>query len=127
MLLSVKFHEEEFKAEKSKDAYLKACKWVALNIISKEVEVGETTFSIKKVIKADLPTFVVELYCSIEESTLNKSFCTKCIEFHSSWLYFDQDKLCNGCKMKAYLEDVKHKLSIKKSYRKKRLNHALDE
>jgi len=126
MLISTKFYEEKFKAEKSKDAYLKACKWIAKNIVSK-VEVGETTFSIKKVEEADLPTFVVELYCSLEESTLNKTFCNKCVEFHNSWIYFDQDKLCNGCKMKAYSETLKQKLITKKSYRKQRLNYALDE
>lgn len=121
--ITEKFFEVEFKDESSKQAYLQACKWLATNMVSK-VEVG-ILYKIVKKIDADLPTFKVELYCSLELSKLKKEFCTRCKEFHKSF-YINQEYNCNACKLKAFLVGSSQKLGIKRSYNKERLSYLLD-
>ena len=126
MNITEKFFETNFSHEESKKAYLAACKWIAVNIISK-VEVSESvTFSIKKDSNADLPTFKIELYCSINESDLQKKFCDRCKEYHKSF-FINQEYNCGTCKARAYIDGVKQKINTKKSYRKERLDYLLND
>ena len=125
MNVSTKFFEKRFSDFDSKDAYLKLCKWLAQNVISKEVEIGkEVTFGVFKVEGADFPTFKLELYCSLNETDLRNGFCERCKEFHKSF-YINQEYNCNACKVMAYMDQVKLKLSSKRSYRKERLEYLL--
>lgn len=125
MKIAIKFFEKEFKSEESKNAYLKACKWVAKNIISK-VEIGETFWNINKVENASLPTFKLELYCMLDESEFRQGFCDKCQQFHKAF-YINQFYNCNRCNMKTYTEYAESKLIIKKTYRKERLDYILNK
>ncbi|MCX7924150.1 MAG: hypothetical protein N3B21_19400 [Clostridia bacterium] len=127
MKLSVKFHQEEFSDELSgKEAYLKACRWVAENVIRNEVEIGETFWKIEKVKEASLPTFRLELYATLESGECTKSFCDRCKEYHSSF-YLNQQYNCDACNFTAFKLQMEQKLRIKKAYRKERLGRLVGE
>ena len=82
------FYEREFKAKKSKDAYLKACKFVASNIISasSKVEVSKVTWDIVRVSNDDdLPTFRLTLYYKFDDTEFMKQTCEACKQFHKSF------------------------------------------
>lgn len=124
-LYTLKFFEASFKNEESKKAYLKACQWLAENIISK-VEMEDILFKVKKVKDSDLPTFKVELYITLEEEQFVDSFCARCKEFHSSF-YLNQQYNCDACNMQSFRKGLNQKLGIKKSYNKEKLRAILED
>lgn len=125
MKLTIKFWEEKFEHENSKEAYLSACKWAATNIVNK-VEIGDTFWRIIKVEGASLPTFKLELFCLIDEGAHRKEFCDRCKEFHHSF-FVNQFYNCNSCNMITYSKSLEKRLNIKKQFRKERIRFVLDE
>lgn len=125
MFSTIKFFEKEFVAEESKKAYLRACRWLAKNVLSK-VEVGETLYNIKKVNGANYPTFKLELYAAIDSSEFDTTFCGRCQEFHKSF-FINQNYNCDKCNMKAHVKQIEQKLEIKRSFRLERLNYILNK
>lgn len=109
----------DFSGDNSKETYLKACKWIAKNIVSKEDEFGDITFSIKKMIKAGLPTFRVTLYASLDESEENNRMCTACKEVHNS--FFKNSEMCGTCRKEAFRARVTDRIAIKAQYIKERM------
>lgn len=127
MKLVVKFYQRDFSGEGSKTTYLEACKWVAKNVISKEVEIGGDTFwRIKKVKDADLPTFRLELYAMLDSEESTKGFCNRCQEFHKAF-YLNQQYNCDACNYTAFKKQMEQKLQIKKAWRKERLSYILKD
>lgn len=118
MNLSKKIFEKDFVGSNTKNAYLKACKWVAQKIIGK-VEVGETLWSIEKV-EASLPTFKLELHIMLDAKKTEKSFCERCKEMHKSF-FINENYNCNRCNMKAFNKELDLKLKIKEGHRKNQL------
>lgn len=112
--------KKEFSDEDSKEAYLKACKWVATNIISK-VEAGSDTFwNITKKKDTRLPTFVLDVHTMIDSVDHEKSFCGSCKEFHNSF-FINEEYNCNSCKFMAFTKQIEQRLVIKKQYRKEKM------
>ena len=129
MLVSEKFYQKDFVDEiSSKAAYLKACEWVAKNILSKtsQVEVTKVSWRIFKVEKAGLPTFRLELYTTYEEDEINNQVCNTCKEVHSSF-YMNSECNCGRCNKEAYRRKIKSKLSIGSGYFKEKLDRTLDK
>lgn len=118
--ISVLLVKKEFSSEISKDAYLKACGWVAKNIVSKEVEDGDTFWKITKKKDANLPTFVLEVHAMIDSDEHKESFCGACKEFHNSF-FINEAYNCNSCKFLAFHSQVEQRLAIKKQYRKEKM------
>ena len=125
MDISVKFFEKNFSSEHSKDAYLKACKWLAKYIISK-VEIGETFWKIDRLPDTDLPTFKLELHAMLKETDFRKAFCDTCKSFHSSF-YLNQQYNCDRCNMTSYYKQAEKKLEIKRQYRVERLKYIMEK
>lgn len=130
MLYIEKFYERNFKAKKSKDAYLKACKFVASNIVSKgsKVEVTKVTWDITRVEtkEDDLPTFRLSLYYKFDDTDLMKQSCKACKEFHKSF-FINEDYNCSRCNKIGYKKNVEQKLSIASEYFKKILDNELNK
>lgn len=128
MLCIQKFYERDFKAEKSKDAYLKACKFVASNILSKgsKVEVSKVTWDVERVDKEDgLPTFRLSLYFKFDDTQTMQQTCEACKEFHKSF-FINENYNCNRCNKVGYEKRVNQKLSIGSEYMKKLLDDELN-
>ena len=117
MKLTVKFFQAIFTGEDTKTAYLECCRWLAENIIGKvKVEMGEILHSVTRVKDADLPTFKLELYSTLEESDFRKDFCASCKEYHKTF-FLNQQYNCDACNMTAYRLQIEGKLRILKGYR----------
>lgn len=126
MKIARSFYKIDFSSEvSSKDAYLKVCKWMANNIISK-VEAGTTTFNIERLSDTDLPTFRLELFAMLEEDNIEEDFCNICREFHCSFYIKDKHD-CNNCNMKAFNTRCKDKLQIQSNFRKEKMKLMLDK
>ena len=123
------FYKRDFKAETSKDAYLKACKFVASNIISEDskVEASKVTWTVQKVDnpdKSSLPTFRLTLFYTFDDSKLMKMTCDACKEFHKSF-FINENFNCNRCNKVGYEKNVKKSLSIGVEHIKKVLDNEL--
>jgi hypothetical protein len=125
MRIAVEFFKKNFKNKDSKKAYLKACRWIAKNVISKNTEEEITTFQINK-IPNDIPTFEVILYCCLDEIDIKESFCNACKEIHKSF-FINENFNCNECKMNGYRNRCRKNITIKKKYREQRLSYLLNK
>lgn len=125
MKIAEKFFSKEFTAVKSKDAYLKACKWVANNVVNKITDIGETFWKIEKIVEEDTKTtFRLELYCLLDTKEEVDKFCANCKSMHKAF-FINENYNCNRCNMKAYVDRMRIKLDVKKEYRIERLNYLL--
>ena len=118
MKLSVKFFQMKFSNESKKEAYLECCMWLARNVVGKiKVEMGEVMHNISIDKDADLPTFILELYSTIEDEPHVKMSCDVCKEFHTAF-YINQQFNCDACNMTAYRHKMNDKLKTLKAYRR---------
>lgn len=121
MKLAVKFFQMTFTNESKKEAYLECCMWVARNIIGKiKVEMGEIMQSVTIKKDADLPTFILELYSTVNDEEQIKDFCNVCKEFHTCF-YMNQQFNCDACNVTSYRTKMNDKLKILKLYRRNQL------
>ena len=128
MLHIQKFYEREFKDEDSKKAYLKACKFVASNIISNgsKVEVSKVSWDIQRVEeKGDLPTFRLSLYYKFDDTQFMEQTCNACKEFHKSF-FINENYNCSRCNKVGYEKNLNQKLLIGAEYFKKLLDDELN-
>ena len=127
MVCIKKFYEREFKAEDSKNAYLKACKFVASNIISKgsKVEVSKVTWDVVRV-EGDLPTFRLTLYYKFDDTDFMKQSCDACKEFHKSF-FINENYNCNRCNKVGYEKNIEQRLLTGAEYFRKMLDDELNK
>lgn len=125
MKYSKRIYTKSFSAGEPKEAYLKLCKWLSKNVISKGDEIGEVTFSIKR-LPDDLPTFELSLYVSLDEGVINKENCEICKETHNLF-YANQVYNCNACREQAYRKRMENKITIKAQYIKERIKRGWGE
>lgn len=122
-----KFYERNFKSENPKDAYMKACKFVASNVISasSKVEVAKVTWDIHRV-EGDLPTFRLTLYYKFDDTEFMKKTCAACKEFHCSF-FVNENYNCDRCNKVGYERNIEQKLVIGSEYFKKVLDDELNK
>lgn len=127
MIYIRKFYERDFVSKDPKQAYLKASKFVASNVISKgsKVEVSKVTWDIVR-IKGDLPTFHLTLYYKFDDSEFMKQTCNSCKEFHKSF-FINENYDCNRCKKVGYEKQIEQKLMIGADYFSKILDDELNK
>lgn len=128
MVYLQKFYERDFKSEDSKKAYLKACKFVASNIISKgsKVEVSKVTWDVVRIDEAgDLPTFRLSLYYKFDDTQFMEQTCKACKEFHKSF-FINENFNCNRCNKVGYEKNVGQKLMIGAEHFRKLLDDELN-
>lgn len=129
MVYIQKFYEKEFKAEDSKTAYLKACKFVAKNIISEgsKVEASKVTWDVHRVDDSHkgLPTFRLTLYYKFDDVKFMEQTCNACKQFHSSF-FVNENFNCNRCNKVGYEKNVEQKLMIGAEYFSKILDDELN-
>ena len=129
MLYIEPFYTRNFKAKNSKDAYLKACKFVASNIVNdkSKVEASKVTWDVTKVKSDDesLPTFQLTLYYKFDDKEFMENTCKACKEFHHSF-FVNENFNCNRCNKVGYAKNVQEKLTIGSSYFRKILDDELN-
>ena len=120
MKLVEKFFEITFEDEKSKTAYLNACKWLATSVYGNK-DMENVTVSIIKIKDAKVPTFKVMLYAMLDNDTFESYFCDKCQTIHRSF-FINENCNCNECKLTAYRNQRRDKLKIVQDYKLKLIN-----
>ena len=111
---SEEFFKKEFADESMKAAYLKACKWYATNVLSKD-ELHNVQVEFEKDNKGEFPTVVIHLFAVLSEDELRKKYCEICKESHSTF-YMNQNYNCNRCEANAYQRRMDDRLRIKLEY-----------
>jgi hypothetical protein len=125
MQVSTKYFAKTFKDADSKEAYLKAMRWYATNVVSDDI-LKETFLKVVKGKEGFLQTITIELYATIDDEEHRKKFCDRCQEFHKLF-YINQQYNCDKCNMMANKSQIEAKLAIKKDYRKGILKKKLLE
>lgn len=103
------FHRRKFTGATTKDAYMKAMKWYASNVIAKG-RMHDVQVEIKKI--EDEPSVVIALYAILDEGEQRKNFCNVCKEVNKLF-YIDKKKECSECSVKEYMDRLDQKMSIK--------------
>lgn len=124
-----KYSEEVYSltfADKTmKGAYLKACKWYASNVLSKDELHGIFAEYVKGGDK-QYPTVTIHLYTSIEEADIKAHHCAICKETHSTF-FINENTNCAWCNTDAFERRIKEQLKVKSNLIKDKLNRRLYE
>lgn len=101
-----------FYGKNVKEAYLKACRWFASNIIAD----GKLNDIFAQYIKDEWnDSVILVLHAFLDESQERKHRCKMCKEMHSSF-YITESTECSRCMMQSYGKLLDGKLKIKKDY-----------
>lgn len=109
---SKQFAQKTFKSATTKDAYMKAVKWYASNIIARD-ELHEIQVEFVKGINQ----VTLKLYAVMQEQVVRENHCEICREMHKSF-FINEATNCNSCKMLAYQKRLDQKMSVKYQYYK---------
>lgn len=120
---SEEFARKKFTAESKKDAYMKAVKWVATNVIAK-VELQNVMIRYEK--DEQFPTVTVHLYVAMTEKELRERHCNICKEMHKAF-FINENCNCSWCNAKAYQERTNQSISEKKTYYREILGKIIKE
>lgn len=107
-----KFGSKTFTGSTTKDAYMKAVKWYATAVISKDKIHGIHAEFVKS--KTE-PKVTITLWAALDESTVREEHCKICREMHSVF-YSNTNYDCNMCSVLGYLKRLEQKASIKAYY-----------
>lgn len=100
---SVKILTKTFKNKISKEAYLKATKWLALNVFSKPELSKNISVKIQKEEKSKIPTFTVTLFVDTKYDDMKRGYCDRCKHLFNT--FYQVDKMnCNECKMNGFVK-----------------------
>lgn len=104
-----KIFEKDFSDEVSKQAYLKATKWLAINVYGKGNLSEHITVKINKLEeKKDQKetVFRVELYFMVNFDEMQNSHCNVCRQ--TTNMFMNNRPNCQECKFNAFLSRVKY-------------------
>lgn len=90
--------ERRFINKVSKQAYLDACKWLAVNVYSKP---DLSKFITVQVEKEGKKTFIVRLFMTVDEKEISDNHCQKCKHLHTIFYSIEKPD-CSKCKMRVY-------------------------
>ena len=118
-LYTEEFASRKFTGKSMKDAYLKAVKWYATNVMAKD-ELRNVQVEYEKVHDEQSPTIILHLYASLVEEEVRAAQCNICRESHKSFCISEETN-CAWCKIKGYQNSCDRHIEIKKSYYKQLL------
>ena len=115
-------YQQKFSGKTMKDAYLKACKWYATNVLSKVELQGVMVEYIKS--DKQLPTITARLYVSIEEVDIKAQHCNICKETHKAF-FINENCNCAWCTIDAYHRRLEDTLKSKRNYYQTKLKYEV--
>lgn len=120
LLYSQQVARKVFAGDTVKDAYLKACKWYASNIIAKD-DLHEVQVEYKKDTEANSIEMI--LYAVLPAEEVMQQHCDTCKEIHHSF-FINEENNCNVCNVGAYERRMKQKIGTKVSHYKELLKRG---
>ncbi len=106
MVIGEQIIKKEFVGKTKKAAYLKACKYVAQNVIS----VNNCKNILYKIVKDDnkMSTKVfLYVYAVVDEQEIKQKNCDVCMEVNSLFYMKARKHQCESCKILPYRERIK--------------------
>ena len=95
-----------------------ASKWVAKNVLSGDdttkKDLRKTFWNIEPVAVGECK---LTLYCILDYRETETKFCEMCQTYHKRF-YYNEDRDCSRCNMKAFQKRLEEHASVKKAYRK---------
>lgn len=116
------FARKRFSGETMKQAYMKAVKWYATNVLSKD-ELHNIQVEFEK--DKQSPTVTIHLSAGLSEKEVMDQHCLCCKEMHKSF-FINEDTACNRCSAVAYERRMAQKVDIKAGYYKECLRRHTD-
>lgn len=114
--------KKTFYGINTKDAYMKAVKWYASNVIAndklKDVHVEYT--------KGENSSIVMKLFATLNEEEVMERHCACCKEMHRSF-FINQSTNCDRCNIAGYKRRLEKQIKIKAGYCKELLSKILKE
>lgn len=114
----LKFIEEliikRFIGDNMKDAYMKAVKWYATNVLAKD-ELHGVCVEYEKIYDEQSPTVAAHLYVTIIEEEVRQDHCKICKEFHHSF-FINESENCSNCNVSGYQRRLDQKIKAKRDY-----------
>ena len=112
-----KLYQKVFHGNMSKDTYLKACVWLAKNVISDEQINNNVTYSIEKGYdeESGVYLYTVTLFAKLNKEEIENRHCSICRELNGSFLMKEEIK-CDWCKLQAYFRREDDMLKEKKRF-----------
>lgn len=106
-------YSKEFTDAVSKQAYLKACKWLAQNVYVSPSYSESIVVKIKKKDKretkdGDLFVFEVVLYYSTNLVNAKDRFCNNCKQMHQT--FYSNSPQCSECKLKVFFKKIENEV-----------------
>ena len=120
---SEEFAKKDFTADTMKEAYMKAVKWYATNILSNDI-LKDVQVSYEKINDGNRPVIRMRIFALLDESTLRRKHCEICKETHKLF-YISEETSCNWCKVKAYQERMKDTIKQKRTTYRESLVKAI--
>lgn len=108
-------YQKKVHGDNYKDAYKKAVKWLATNIISNDELSNEVTYNIVKDKKR--PSVTIKFYSGLNEKELEEKHCRICKEMHASF-FINQEVNCGWCNTKSYQNRMCDTMNVKASHMK---------
>ena len=117
-----KLYQKVFRGNVSKDTYLKACGWLAKNIISDEHINSNVTYTIEKGYDNEVGCYLytVTIFAKLNKDDVDSRHCSICREVNGSFLMNEEAK-CDWCKLKAYHRREQDMVKEKKLFVKNKL------
>lgn len=116
-------YKQTFTGKSMKDAYLKACKWYASNVLSKD-ELHDVFVEYVKGGDKQYPTVTIHLYTSVEEADIKAHHCAICKEMHSTF-FINENTNCAWCNTDAFERRIKEQLNTKKNFVKDKIERSI--
>jgi hypothetical protein len=107
-------YRREFTDAVSKQAYLKACKWLAQNVYVSPSYSESIVVKIRKKDKRDtkngvLFVFEVVLYYSADLNNAKDRFCNNCRQMHET--FYSNKPQCSECKLKVFVTKIENEVA----------------
>lgn len=113
------FFEKKFVSETMKDAYMKAAKWVASNVISRK-DMYKVKIEYEKREDKKMPTITVHLFVELSASEVSERHCEICMETHNKF-FINENCNCAWCNSMAFMRRANKMLKVKADYYKEKL------
>lgn len=112
------FYVKKFYSNSMKDAYMKASKWVATNVISK-AELHNVKVEYEKR-KEQFPTIVVHLFVTLSAEDVKARHCEVCQETHKKF-FINENCNCAWCNSMAFVNRAEQMIKTKTEFYRERL------
>lgn len=109
---SREFAKKSFTSEDMKTSYLRAAKWYATNVLSKD-ELHNVLVEFEK--DKQSPTVTIHLFATLNEKEMREQHCKCCEEMHRSF-FINENNNCNICAARGYQNRIDERMSVKIDY-----------